>query len=148
MSTAAGGFAQHCHEVLDTVVRYATALDTREWGLLERVFAEEALAHYDAGSFRGRPAIVAMLRTFLGGCGPSQHLLGNHQISVDADVATSVCSARVLHLGAGERCDLTPFEVCGTYSDRLVRQSGRWLIEERRVQWTIRRGDPEVLQPG
>jgi hypothetical protein len=135
-------------DVLDTVVRYSTALDARDWGLLDRVFLQDAIAHYKVGTLHGRDAIVAMIRDHLGGCGPSQHLLGNHRIALDGDVATSVCSARVMHIGAGPRADLTPFEVFGTYSDRLVRTEDGWRIQERHVDWTITRGDRDILQPG
>jgi hypothetical protein len=136
------------HAVHATVVRYATALDSRQWELLDEVFADDAHAEYGAGTFDGRPAIVAMLRSFLGGCGPSQHLLGNHRIEVDGDRATSRCAVRVLHVGAGERAVLEPFESLGEYVDGLHRTPSGWRIVERRAEWSIRRGDPAVLQAG
>jgi hypothetical protein len=134
--------------ITDTVVRYAFALDRRDWALLDQVFAEEAVAHYRTGTFHGRYAILAMIRSHLGGCGPSQHLLGNHWVEVDGDRATSTCSVRALHLGAGSRADLTPFEVCGTYRDVLCAYADGWRIVERWAEWTISRGDWDVLQPG
>lgn len=134
--------------MVDTVVRYAVALDRRDWALLDDVFADDAVAHYRTGTCHGRAEIVAMVRRHLGGCGPSQHLLGNHQVVVDGDSASSSCAARVLHLGAGSRAELVPFEVFGTYRDSLAKTAAGWRIRERSVTWDISRGDWDVLQPG
>src|SRR5688572_17504432 len=97
------GTAQEQQEVIDVLVRCASAFDRREWAALDDVFSPDAIA-YGAD---GRDAVVATVRSFLGGCGPSQHLLGNHEVVIDGDTARSVCKARVLHVGAEELAHLT-----------------------------------------
>ena len=129
--------------VVDTVVRCAAAFDRRDWAALDDVFTEDAVG-YDV---EGRDAIVRFVRSFLGGCGPSQHLLGNHQVTIDADRASSVCKARVFHVGMGERSHLT-YECFGNYWDDLVRTGEGWRIAARRFEVTITLGDPSVLRPG
>lgn len=123
--------------------RYTYALDERDWELLDEVFAPDAVARYgaaDAPAVRGRADIVAMVRSFLDHCGPSQHLLGNHVIDIDGDTATSVCKARVLHIGTGERAQTT-YECVGVYRDRLSRSSRGWRITERTFVIDIELGD-------
>ena len=129
--------------VVDVVVRCAAAYDHRDWPGLDEVFAPDATGY----GVEGREAVVSFVRRFLGGCGPSQHLLGNHQVTVDGDTAKSVCQARVLHVGAGERSHLT-YECIGNYHDDLVRMSGGWRICRREFEVTITLGDTSVLQPG
>jgi hypothetical protein len=129
--------------VVDTVVRCADAFDRRDWLALDDVFTDDAVGY----GVDGRPSIVRFVRGFLGGCGPSQHLLGNHQVTIDADRATSVCQARVLHIGAGELSDLT-YECIGSYRDDLVRTDAGWRIAARRFEVTITLGDTSVLRPG
>jgi hypothetical protein len=126
--------------------RYATCLDNRDWPGLDGVFHPDATARYGA-ALKGRPAIVESIRGFLGGCGPSQHLLGNHEIRVDDDRAEAVTKARVIHVGAGERAQLTPYEAIGTYKDKLVRTPDGWRIIHREFDVQISLGDMAVLQP-
>ena len=68
------------HAVIDVLNRYAEALDHRDWELLDEVFLADATADYGAGALEGRDAIVGSITDLLGGCGPSQHLLGNFQV--------------------------------------------------------------------
>jgi hypothetical protein len=131
------------HAVVDVLVRCAAAFDARDWSSLDSLFTSDVEAY---GS-RGREAVVTTIRSFLGGCGPSQHLLGNYQVRVSGDLAHSVCKARVLHVGAGERADRT-YECCGNYLDELVRTPDGWRLRRREFDVTISLGDMSVLQPG
>jgi hypothetical protein len=129
--------------IVDVLVRCAAAFDGRDWAVLEKIFTRDATAYGAAG----REAVVATVRSFLGGCGPSQHLLGNHHVLVGGDIARSVCKARVFHVGAGDRAHLT-YECFGDYRDDLVRTEGGWRIARREFEVTIALGDIAVLQPG
>ena len=132
--------------VIALLTRYATCLDSRDWSGLEDVFHPDANGHYGSLS-EGRSAIIASIRSFLGGCGPSQHLLGNYHVDVDGDHATSSTQARVIHLGSGERAHLTPYEAIGTYHDEHVRTPDGWRIIERQFDVRISLGDIGVLHP-
>ncbi|MFF0501605.1 nuclear transport factor 2 family protein [Nocardia aobensis] len=136
--------------IIDFVNRYAYALDEREWATLDDVFTVDAVARY--GSLRsralvGRTAIVASIQGYLGGCGPSQHLLRNHVVNVEGDLATALCKARVYHYGAGPRAHLTPYECFGIYRDRLRREQPGWRIYERTFDVSLAVGDETILQP-
>jgi ketosteroid isomerase-like protein len=120
----------------------AAALDTRDWDALAAAFADDAHGY----GAHGREAIVARVRAHLGGCGPSQHLLGNVRVTVDGDTASSLAYARVHHVGIGERSGAF-YECLGEYTDAWARTSDGWLLTSRRFEVQIELGDRSVLQP-
>ena len=134
-------------QIIDVLNRYATCLDTRDWLGLNDVFHPQAVGIY-AVTLNGRTEIVDSIRSFLGGCGPSQHLLGNYQIAIDGDEAQSSTKARVLHVGTGDRAHLTPYEAIGVYRDRHLRTPAGWRIIHRHFDVHITIGDINVLRPG
>ena len=132
--------------IIDVLNAYAACLDTRDWPGLNDVFHPHASGIYGV-ELNGRDEIVDCIRSFLGGCGPSQHLLGNYQISIDGVHAKSTTKARVLHIGVGDRADLTPYEAVGVYHDRHLRTADGWRIIERNFDVHISIGDINILQP-
>jgi 3-phenylpropionate/cinnamic acid dioxygenase small subunit len=134
-------------QVIRVLNRYALCLDNRDWQGLEDVFVEEATASYGGRPVTGRPAVVEWVSRFLDVCGPTQHLLGNYEIQIEGDRATSTTQARVVHVGAGDRARLTPYESIGTYSDQLVRTARGWRIAHRDFDVRIQLGDPAILAP-
>ncbi|MFB4319169.1 nuclear transport factor 2 family protein [Actinomadura sp. 21ATH] len=120
----------------------ATALDTRDWAALGAAFTPDARGY----GANGPDAIVARVRRHLGGCGPSQHLLGNHRVHVDGDTARSFTYGRVMHAGAGPAEGLT-YECFGEYEDRWARTGDGWRITYRRFRVTFELGDRSVLRP-
>ncbi|WP_406134920.1 nuclear transport factor 2 family protein [Streptomyces sp. NBC_01089] len=128
--------------ITERLARLAAAFDTRDWEEAAATFTPEA-SGYGA---TGVENVVAVVRRHLGGCGPSQHLLGNHRVTVDGDRARSLTYARVLHQGAGPMADRF-YECCGEYDDHWRRTQGQWLLCERRFTVTIQTGDFGVLRP-
>jgi len=63
---------------------YAEALDTRRWELFEEVFTPDVVFDFEVWQVEGIEAAVAKIRTFLDGCGPTQHLQGNYRIALFA----------------------------------------------------------------
>lgn len=141
--TCACGDHQAISDVLNA---YAECLDARYWSGLNDVFHPHATGTYGV-ELNGRDEIVDCIRSFLGGCGPSQHLLGNHRIAIAGDHAESSTKARVIHVGLGERAHLTPYEAIGVYRDRHVRTAEGWRIIERHFDVHISIGDINILQP-
>ncbi|RFU20516.1 nuclear transport factor 2 family protein [Geodermatophilus marinus] len=119
----------------------ASALDGRDWTALGAAFTEDAHG-YGAD---GRAAIVARVREHLGGCGPSQHLLGNVRVTVEGGTARSLAYGRVFHVGADDPG--TFYECMGEYRDRWVRTPAGWRLTRRRFVVAIERGDRAVLRP-
>ena len=135
-------------EIVAVAVRYASACDTRDWKLFEDVFVPDVRTEYGT-EFRleGRDEVVAMIRSMLGGCGPTQHLLGSHSVSVDGDRATSSCAIRAFHIGIGAATGKS-YEAIGAYHDELVRTRAGWRISRRRMDVIAELGTRDVLAPG
>jgi hypothetical protein len=125
--------------------RYARACDRRDWAAFETVFAPDAAADY-AGEFQlqGRDAIVASIRSHLGGCGPSQHLLGNFVITTAGKSADSLCYVRAFHRGRGDKAHLT-YEVFGEYEAHWRRLPEGWRVLEWVMRVHCETGTREVL---
>jgi hypothetical protein len=142
-----GTSCDHC-AVVDVAVRYAVACDRRDWRLFEEVFLPDVRTQYTAEfQVDGRDAVVAMVRSMLGGCGPTQHLLGSHVVAIDGDRATASCQIRAWHRGVGDAAELT-YEAIGSYHDELVRTPDGWRIAHRRMDVIAELGTRDVLGPG
>jgi hypothetical protein len=130
--------------IIDQLHLLCAHFDARAWDRIGEVMAPDVQAY----GCDGLDAVVRdSLRAHLGGCGPSQHLLGNHRVTVHGDDATSVTKARVFHQGAGERADRT-WECMGDYHDRWRRTPDGWRMTHREFSVSIMVGDFSVLQPG
>ncbi|OAH41727.1 DUF4440 domain-containing protein [Dietzia cinnamea] len=134
-------------QIIERLADVASALDTRDWDALGALFTETATGY----GARGREAVVEQVRDHLGGCGPSQHLLGNHRVELghegDPDRARSLTYARVLHLGADDLAGRS-WECFGEYSDLWERTGEGWRITSRRFDVRFDLGDPSVLRRG
>ncbi len=134
-------------ELHRVVCRYARACDERDWDAVNDVFSVDASADYGGRHLRDRAAIRAMLVAHLGGCGPTQHLLGDFVVEVDADaLVTSRTYVRAAHRGAGGLHDQT-YECLGEYADRWTRTThGDWRIAHRRMTVSFEFGNRGVLR--
>ena len=135
-------------EIAHALYRYGRSCDERDWAGFDRVFADDADADYgEAYQFQGRSAIVASIRSLLGGCGPSQHLMGNPETAVTGDTALSRVYIRAFHRGAGEKAHLT-YECMGEYYASLRKLPEGWRVVHWRMRVDAERGTQEVLGPG
>lgn len=132
-----------CRAIFERLCELALAFDQRDWAAVGALFSSDATA-YGIG---GRTEIVAGARSKLGGCGPSQHLLGNQRIEVRGDQASSRVYVRAFHKGKGERSLMT-FEVLGEYQDTWLRTPEGWQITGRTFDVFGTSGDGSVMRPG
>ena len=125
--------------IVDVAIRYTWALDERKYDELTNVFLPEATADLSSPTLRGRDEIIARIGAALDPLADSQHIVGNHQVSVDGDSATHRCYFHAQHVR--HTADGRPnYIVAGHYDDRMVRTPDGWRIEHRTltVQWTDR----------
>lgn len=133
-------------EVLHT---YCRAIDTKEWGLLEQVFAEELEADFRSFAgrdvVRGRAAWLAAIRRTVGGLTATQHLTGNHSIALEGDRATLRADLQAVHILQNSRgdCDYT---VGGWYDIDLVRTADGWRISRYTLTVSWARGNRDILR--
>jgi ketosteroid isomerase-like protein len=125
-------------EIRGIVLRYATALDSRDWALLRSCFVQDAVAEYEGlGRVDGYAAIEELCRGALTPLTRSQHLIGNIMPAVDGEEATCTSYLQAQHVRSA-----TPggdnYIIAGRYTDRLVRTPDGWRIAERSLEtwWT------------
>ena len=129
-------------DILEALATVAAAIDARDWDTIRAHFTADTVAY----GARGIDALIAQFEAFIGGVGPTQHLLGNHRVTIDGDTARSLSYGRIHHVGAGPM-DGSFYECLGEYDDHWVRHDGRWLISRRWFEIRIERGDRAVLRP-
>jgi hypothetical protein len=137
-----GGSVTDRDDILEALATVAAAIDARDWETIRSRFIPDTVAY----GARGIEELIAQLQAFLGGVGPTQHLLGNHRISIDGDTARSRSYGRIHHVGAGPM-DGAFYECLGEYDDHWVRTDAGWQISRRWFDIRIEMGDPAVLRP-
>ena len=134
-------------ELYRVLCRYARACDERDWAAMAQVFTPACVADYGGHHCANRETIVAMIRAHLGGCGPSQHLLGNFLVDHSGAAApSSRISVRAAHRGSGDRKALR-YEALGDYLDHWVLTVEGWRIARRTMCMTLEMGDRNMLRP-
>ena len=124
--------------IVAVAIRYCRALDTKDWAALDTVFLPDADANLaSTAELIGRDAIVGRISAALSHLDDSQHLVGNHEVTVAGDTATHRCylqAQHVRHAAVGG----ANYLVGGRYEDRLVRTADGWRIAHRTlvVMWT------------
>ena len=134
-------------DIYRALTAVARAMDARDWEGLRNHLLPAMSADMGTGPLEGRDAVIAMMRSFLDDCGPTQHLLGNVEIDVAGERARSRCYVSDMHLGAGERAHLS-FRTLGDYHDQWQRVDGRWLLSHRTKLNRAHIGSFEALGPG
>ncbi|KAA5828428.1 nuclear transport factor 2 family protein [Saccharopolyspora hirsuta] len=129
-------------DIVERLAELAAAIDARDWDSVRAAFLPNAHAYRQDGA----DAIVRHLSEHLGGCGPTQHLLGNHRVAVDGNTARSLTYARVHHAGAGPAAGKS-LECMGEYDDRWVRTPEGWRLSSRVFDMRIFQGDFDVFRP-
>lgn len=132
--------------IVDAVIAYATAVDTRDWERLRALFTEDACWEYGAAGerLRGPHAIVARISTGVQRLDATQHLNGNHVAAVHGDEAEHTCYYQAQHVRLGLP-DGERFLAGGRYDDRLRRTPDGWRFTARKIISVWSEGNPAVL---
>jgi hypothetical protein len=116
-------------DIAEVLVRYATAIDRRDWPLFRTVFADDVHADYgDIGTFDGIDAITEFMEVSHVELGHTMHRLSNLAIDVEGESATARSYVDGVLMAPDGQSGLNPI---GFYDDELVRMSDGWRISRR-----------------
>ena len=132
--------------IVDAVIAYATAVDTRDWETLSALFTDDACWEYSAAGerLRGPDAIVARISTSVERFDATHHLNGNHVAAVHDDEAQHTCYYQAQHVRLGLP-DGEKFLGGGRYDDRLRRTPDGWRFTHRKITSVWSEGNPAVV---
>jgi hypothetical protein len=130
-------------EINDLLTRYTTAIDDKNWELLDTCFTPDARIDYvSSGGIAGEyPEVRAWLAKALGIFSVTIHAITNSVIELDGDTAkgkTLVSNPMALDDPEGEQ---RIFTVYAYYIDDLVRTEAGWRIAKRFEQQVLLDGN-------
>ena len=136
--------------VAETIYRYATGIDSRDFALYRSIFAPDVAI--DFTSYSGGEAAtmsadqwVANVRPVFTGLDATQHSMTNAIAEIDGDTARCRMYMQAHHV---YRPDEPTFTIGGYYDDTLVRSAqgpAGWLITGVTLTVLWRRGDPSIM---
>jgi len=134
-------------DIVALAARYCRALDTKNWALLSEVFLPDATAELGAPPIlEGRDAIRQRIKTALEYLDDSQHLVGNHEVTVSGDTGTHRCYLQAQHIRVV--ADGSPtYMIAGRYEDRVQRTQDGWRIAHRTLTVMWSEGNLSVVRP-
>jgi len=120
--------------IRDHILRYADAVDRRDWDVLDATFAHDAVV---AGLMGERPIgpYLEFLKGSVEAYAKTMHVFSNQLVDLEpgADKATATTYAVAYHL---EEPDATKDDlvVALVYFDELTRQGDGWVVSRRRTE--------------
>jgi hypothetical protein len=134
--------------VVECMVRYGRACDSRDYTVLETCFTEDAVIRYSASfgeEIPSRAALGEYLAHALTPLDATQHLFGNFEVDADGDTARFRCYVQAQHV----RLDAPGghlFTVGGRYVNDAVRgDDGLWRMTLLTFEPTWTSGNEDVL---
>jgi 3-phenylpropionate/cinnamic acid dioxygenase small subunit len=120
-------------EIQDLLTRYALAIDSKDWALLDTCFAQGAQIDYTSTGGEKGPysELRRWLEKVLAPFAVTMHFLGNTTVELDGDRArtrTYLWNPMGFRKADGE---LHWFTVSAHYVDELVRTDHGWRIQQR-----------------
>ncbi|MEI7591625.1 MAG: nuclear transport factor 2 family protein [Actinomycetes bacterium] len=123
-------------ELMDLLIKYSDAVDTRNWGAFDEIFTIDAIIDYSA--FGGSIGTVAETKDYLASVMPDfpafQHLVSNPLLVIDGDTASgrTMCFNPMAVARAADDPGEPRVFFCGLwYLDQFVRTDQGWRISAR-----------------
>lgn len=132
--------------ITDVVNSVGTLADLKQWLQLQQLFADEVTVDYTSlfgGKAQTIPSeqLMSQWQSVLPGFDATQHLITNHQITINGDTATVIAYVRATHrLGDGM------WVVGGYYVDELVRTHNGWKLTAIQYNALYEEGDRSLIE--
>lgn len=136
--------------IIDVVNGVAIYADQHQWERLRDLYADQVDIDYTS-FVGGEPArvsandLIAGWRTGLGRYRATQHLLGNHRVTVDGESASALVYVQATHWLPQPDGDST-WTVHGYYDYTLQQIEGRWRITRHVFTATMVYGSRALLE--
>ena len=132
--------------ITDVVNSVGTLADLGEYSQLEQLFTEEVTVDYTSlfpGEVQNIPSqqLMTQWQSVLPGFDATQHMISNHQITIDDDEATAVAYVRATHKLGDEM-----WVVGGYYVDELVRTDEGWKLKAIQYNALYEEGDRSLVE--
>lgn len=135
--------------ISDVVIKYATALDKRDWSLLRSILCDKVWVDYrtfdpelnlemDADEWVNRVKGLA-------GFDATQHLSSNHVHSIEGDTAVCVSYMQAGHFLKRDDGEHFCF-LYGHYTSEMTRTETGWKIHKVTLEITASQGDHRVFE--
>jgi hypothetical protein len=141
-------------EIQETVYKYATGIDTRDFELYRSIFTDEVEIDFSSyspemGGAMTMPADawVAGLKGLFPGLDGTQHSMSNPRITIDGDKATCIVYMQAEHFLANSEGD-NSHAIGGYYTDQLVRTEDGWKVCAVKLTILWQRGNKAVMTMG
>ena len=133
-------------QIIEKINLYGLAMDSQRWDLFDRIFTERCDADYGpTAQWTDRAQFKADFGTFHQSFDATQHVMTNHLVTVDGDVAHSLTYGMWRLIRRAAEGDPL-WDGTGWYDDAWVRTHSGWLIARRvcKVVWAT--GNPRVQE--
>ena len=129
--------------VVETLLRYCTAIDRGEWSLLGDVFLPNARVDYRGagGPLLSGAEAASWLEKRMASFNVLQHFMSNIQVRQDGEEVHASAYVLAVHGYKDESGTMRFFDLGGEYQDRLVETAAGWRIAERALRTKWVRGD-------
>jgi 3-phenylpropionate/cinnamic acid dioxygenase small subunit len=117
-------------DISELLVRYATAIDRRDWPLFRTVFTDDCELDYgEIGRWQGVDEVTDFMAKTHAMAGHTLHRLSNQVITVDGDEASARTYVDAVIMFGDNQAGVNAW---GFYDDGIVRTSDGWRIARRR----------------
>ena len=124
-------------EIIDTINRYATSVDTRDWDLFFTCYADKINVDMVSVGFEKPMDMTAgefmeIIQTAVSPFESTQHIISNHVININGDNATLGCYLQAQHFRQDDT-GLFALLIGGYYAHSLIRTPAVWRINKYKV---------------
>jgi uncharacterized protein (TIGR02246 family) len=118
-------------DISDLMVRYATAIDRRDWPLFRTVFTDDCELDYgEIGAWKGVDAVVEFMEQTHALLGHTMHRMSNIAITVDGNRGVARTYLDGLMMAPDNKSGVNAI---GFYDDEVVRTADGWRIARRQT---------------
>jgi 3-phenylpropionate/cinnamic acid dioxygenase small subunit len=129
------------HRVSQTLYRYASTVDKKDWTALRTLFTDDATARFgDYPPLAGADAIVKFIADASDKRSWLHHLISVYHVEVDGDEASALTYHTSHQIDAAD--PTTVGVIVARYHDRLQLVDGAWKIADKRMEIGARERRP------